>query len=400
MRATHQHRNWIPMLPGCLPCSHGFRRWCPSQCMLPSHSCCWKWSTGYSKIPCSRRYKASKSFSQREVRKVDPSCKSLVQMQPRLCMLLVVIVTMSINSALSCQLRRCWSLRRFASTNLAPLALMPTATLLKFEEICFNEFGSISKQAYAWSHAYTWQCCIYLWCIDPGMNFGSLRRAKQILMCCRYEGLTHMGPLEDPVKLAVRVTRSFTASKDKDAWAALPVSESIPVQDHSKLWFLYKAESFMFVQLLFQLSPRKLALQSDCPLVLLLNMIPLNLMLMLNRFCFSESRSTESWLWRSEGSDLLRSDFDIRCSDTLDSCDACTVTVWIVFCWCCSNYVTTIHSKCMESYLLTWCDHHNQLAETILHTYMQSRSDGHMHALGFVGMQIVVVAVHLAMCSL
>lgn len=44
-----------------------------------------------------------------------------------------------------------------------------------------------------------------------------------------------MGPLEDPVKLALQVTRSFDASKDKDAWAALPVSESMPVQGHSKL---------------------------------------------------------------------------------------------------------------------------------------------------------------------
>ena len=44
-----------------------------------------------------------------------------------------------------------------------------------------------------------------------------------------------MGPMEDPVKLASKITRSFNACRDRDTWAALPLSESIAVQDHSKL---------------------------------------------------------------------------------------------------------------------------------------------------------------------
>ena len=68
---------------------------------------------------------------------------------------------------------------------------------------------------------------------NHGSRYGPMMKVAQF--CCRFEGLTHMGPLEDPVKMALRVTRSFNASQDKNAWAALPVSESVPVQDRCKL---------------------------------------------------------------------------------------------------------------------------------------------------------------------
>ena len=52
---------------------------------------------------------------------------------------------------------------------------------------------------------------------------------------CRFQELTHMGPLEDPVRLATRVIKSFAASQDSVAWAALPAAKSIPTQEHGKL---------------------------------------------------------------------------------------------------------------------------------------------------------------------
>ncbi len=66
-------------------------------------------------------------------------------------------------------------------------------------------------------------------------NHASRNIAYNEHISCRHEGLTHMGPMEDPVKLASKITRSFNACRDRDTWAALPLSESIAVQDHSKL---------------------------------------------------------------------------------------------------------------------------------------------------------------------
>ena len=64
----------------------------------------------------------------------------------------------------------------------------------------------------------------------------SSRNAMKITkVMCRFQELTHMGPLEDPVKLATRVIRSFTASQDSVAWATLPASEYIRTQQQSKL---------------------------------------------------------------------------------------------------------------------------------------------------------------------
>lgn len=63
---------------------------------------------------------------------------------------------------------------------------------------------------------------------------------------CSFEGLTHLGPLEDPVRVASKALQMFQASKDSKTWADLPPSEIIPVTN-AKLWFVTQSGSWAVV---------------------------------------------------------------------------------------------------------------------------------------------------------
>ena len=51
----------------------------------------------------------------------------------------------------------------------------------------------------------------------------------------RFAGLAHLGPLEDPVRVAARAVQTFEASKDAAAWASLPIEETIAILPQAKL---------------------------------------------------------------------------------------------------------------------------------------------------------------------
>ena len=43
----------------------------------------------------------------------------------------------------------------------------------------------------------------------------------------RFEGLGHMGPMQDPARVAQRAAATLTASLDAAAWAALHKSQTL-----------------------------------------------------------------------------------------------------------------------------------------------------------------------------
>ena len=51
---------------------------------------------------------------------------------------------------------------------------------------------------------------------------------------CSFEGVAHLGPLEDPIRVASRAMACFRASKDKAAWLALPPAAVISAA-HARL---------------------------------------------------------------------------------------------------------------------------------------------------------------------
>ena len=53
----------------------------------------------------------------------------------------------------------------------------------------------------------------------------------------RFEGLEHLGPMQDPAHVAQRVATILTASVDAAAWAALPRSQTLGATTlaHSRL---------------------------------------------------------------------------------------------------------------------------------------------------------------------
>ncbi|KAL3157244.1 hypothetical protein ABBQ38_001480 [Trebouxia sp. C0009 RCD-2024] len=52
----------------------------------------------------------------------------------------------------------------------------------------------------------------------------------------RFDGLGHLGPLEDPITVASRALHCFDASRRQSAWAALPWSETFQAaQPEAKL---------------------------------------------------------------------------------------------------------------------------------------------------------------------
>ena len=65
--------------------------------------------------------------------------------------------------------------------------------------------------------------------------FLMLRTSPCKTVACSFDGLGHLGPLEDPATVAARVVQCFAASKDEKTWAALLPSQTIPTQHQAKL---------------------------------------------------------------------------------------------------------------------------------------------------------------------
>jgi hypothetical protein len=58
--------------------------------------------------------------------------------------------------------------------------------------------------------------------------------ADAIVAVRRFQGLGHLGPLQDPARVAARVAAALYAARDAAAWAALPRSLTLGLPDRDK----------------------------------------------------------------------------------------------------------------------------------------------------------------------
>ena len=62
----------------------------------------------------------------------------------------------------------------------------------------------------------------------PCCKIPSKRACTATKSCMRrFEGLEHLGPMQDPARVAQRLATVLTASVDAAAWAALPRSQTL-----------------------------------------------------------------------------------------------------------------------------------------------------------------------------
>ena len=56
----------------------------------------------------------------------------------------------------------------------------------------------------------------------------------QCIAVRRLQGLGHLGPMQDPARVAARVAAALQAARDAAAWAALPRSLTLGLPDRDK----------------------------------------------------------------------------------------------------------------------------------------------------------------------